>query len=59
MSGCIYADTPEWGTGDGQIKVTIDSSSNTADIQSKMEKDTVTTMFHLLSAKIQQSKLQG
>ena len=36
MSGCIYADTPEWGTGDGQIKVTIDSSSNTADIQSKM-----------------------
>ena len=36
MSGCIYADTPEWGTGDGQIKVTIDSSSNTAEIQSKM-----------------------
>ena len=34
LSGCIYADTPEWGTGDGQIKVSIDD--NVASINSKL-----------------------
>ncbi|MDA9714397.1 hypothetical protein N9U68_00720 [Euryarchaeota archaeon] len=34
MAGCIYNDTPEWGTGDGQVFVEIDGSS--ANIESKM-----------------------
>ena len=34
MAGCIYNETPEWGTGDGQVFVEIDGSS--ADIESKM-----------------------
>ena len=34
MAGCIYNDTPEWGTGDGQVYVEIDGSS--ADVESKM-----------------------
>lgn len=25
MAGCIYSDTPEWGTGDGQIQIEIDT----------------------------------
>ena len=36
MAGCIYSDTPEWGTGDGQIHVEIDGDS--ADIESNMGK---------------------
>ena len=36
LAGCIYADTPEWGTGAGQMKVTIDADANTASIQSEM-----------------------
>jgi hypothetical protein len=27
MAGCIYSDTPEWGTGEGQIKVVIDTDA--------------------------------
>ena len=34
MSGCIYSTTPEWGTGDGQLKVEI--NDNSADIQSEL-----------------------
>ena len=34
MAGCISADTPEWGTGDGQLKVEIDDGK--AKIQSKL-----------------------
>ncbi len=34
MAGCIYDDTPEWGTGDGQVHVEMDDSS--AEIKSKM-----------------------
>ena len=34
MAGCIYNDTPEWGTGDGQLSVEIDGDS--ADVNSKM-----------------------
>ena len=34
MAGCIFASTPEWGTGDGQLKVEIDD--DTAHIQSKL-----------------------
>ena len=34
MAGCIYNDTPEWGTGDGQVYVEIDGDS--AEIESKM-----------------------
>ena len=34
MAGCIYNDTPEWGTGDGQVFVEIDG--NSANIESKM-----------------------
>ena len=37
MAGCIYNDTPEWGTGDGQVHVEIDDSS--AEIKSKMGED--------------------
>ena len=37
MAGCIYNDTPEWGTGDGQVHVEIDDSS--AEIKSKMGGD--------------------
>ena len=36
MAGCIYNDTPEWGTGDGQVYVEIDGDS--AEIESKMGK---------------------
>ena len=34
MSGCIYSTTPEWGTGDGQLKVEI--SDGKADIKSQL-----------------------
>ena len=34
MAGCIYNDTPEWGTGDGQVYVEIDG--NNASVESKM-----------------------
>ena len=34
MSGCIYSATPEWGTGDGQLKVEIDGDK--ADIKSQL-----------------------
>lgn len=34
MSGCIYSTTPEWGTGDGQLKVEIDGDK--ADIKSQL-----------------------
>ena len=34
MAGCIYNDTPEWGTGDGQVHVEYDEDS--ADVESKM-----------------------
>ena len=34
MAGCIYNDTPEWGTGDGQVHVEIDGDN--AEIKSKM-----------------------
>ena len=34
MAGCIYNDTPEWGTGDGQVHVEIDDDS--AEVKSKM-----------------------
>ena len=25
MAGCVYSDTPKWGTGDGEIKIEIDA----------------------------------
>ena len=34
MTGCIFSDTPEWGTDDGQLKVEIDDGK--AKIQSKL-----------------------
>ena len=34
MAGCIFSDTPEWGTDDGQLKVEIDDGK--AKIQSKL-----------------------
>ena len=34
MSGCIYSTTPEWGTGDGQIKVEI--ADDKANIKSQL-----------------------
>ena len=34
MAGCIYNDTPEWGTGDGQVHVDINGDS--AVVKSKM-----------------------
>ena len=34
MTGCIYSTTPEWGTGDGQLKVEVKDGK--ADIQSKL-----------------------
>ena len=36
MSGCIYSTTPEWGTGDGQLKVEIDAGNEKADIKSQL-----------------------
>lgn len=36
FAGCIYADTPEWGTGDGQLKVSINSEGTSADIESNL-----------------------
>ena len=36
MSGCIYSTTPEWGTGDGQLKVEIDAENEKADITSQL-----------------------
>ena len=34
MSGCIYSTTPEWGTGDGQLKVEIEDDK--ANIKSQL-----------------------
>ena len=34
MTGCIFSDTPEWGTDDGQLQVEIDDGK--AKIQSKL-----------------------
>ena len=34
MSGCIYSTTPEWGTGDGQLKVEI--ADDKANIKSQL-----------------------
>ena len=34
MTGCIFSNTPEWGTGDGQLKVDVEDGK--AKIQSKL-----------------------
>ena len=57
MSGCIYADTPEWGKGDGQIFVEIDEDS--ADISSKMGDDDFDETVSIVGCEGTKFKLSG
>ena len=57
MSGCIYADTPEWGKGDGQVFVEIDE--NSADISSKMGDDDFDETVSIVGCEGTKFKLSG
>ena len=57
MSGCIFADTPEWGKGDGQVYVKIDE--NSADISSKMGDDDFDETVSIVGCEGTKFKLSG
>ena len=57
MSGCIYADTPEWGKGDGQVFVEIDETS--ADISSKLGDDDFDETGSIVGCEETKFKLSG
>ena len=56
MAGCIYNDTPEWGTGDGQVHVEIEEDS--ADVKSNLGKGFEET-FSIVGCGESQMKVTG
>ncbi len=56
MAGCIYNDTPEWGTGDGQVHVEIEGDS--ADVKSNLGKGFEET-FSIVGCGESQMKVTG